>query len=152
MSSRARTVLLGALLASAAAAAFLAIALDRTIYAPGAHALQQHIASTDGFGNPVLSGSRFGHLVFLFVRKSYSIVAFAIVGALAAPVFARGRRVAACILVVVAFSTLIEIAQYIAYDNESNLSRAFDIGCGALGGAIGAIVWNAATRSRGRRA
>jgi hypothetical protein len=76
------------------------------------------------------------------LRKLYSIVAFAIVGALAAPTFPRKARLVACTLLVAIFSTVIEIAQKLTGTNESLASNAFDVACGAAGGLIGAALWN----------
>jgi hypothetical protein len=76
-------------------------------------------------------------------RKLYSIVAFSIVGLLAAPAIPRRRRIAIDALIVALVSTAIEIGQKL-HDRspESLTSNLFDIGCGAVGGIVGALLWN----------
>jgi hypothetical protein len=150
MTAQGRFVILCGLLAAATAVVFFAIAIDHAVYAPGAggvhagHALahvRRHV--------PV----RLRHDVNVdfLLRKVYSIVAFAIVGFLAAPTFPRKARLVACTLLVAIFSTVIEIAQKLTGTSESLLSNLFDVGCGALGGLIGGALWNLAEAIARRR-
>jgi hypothetical protein len=77
------------------------------------------------------------------LRKAYSIVAFTIVGytfvrALGARYRAldpSGRVRLACGYVAT-YSAAIEVAQYLHGSREGLAWNAFDIGCGALGGAL----------------
>lgn len=134
------------LLATAAAAVFLAISIDTEVYAPGAHDTGRQAAVFGAVAQHV--PTRFQHdLVPRFVfRKTYSVIAFAIVGLLSAPLFARPARMRLCALLIAGFSLTIEIVQRATVSHESNLSSIFDIGCGALGGLLGATVWNLVSR------
>ena len=144
--------LVAAVLAVAAAIAFLALSVDRHVYAPGARAVQQgaaHAAGWHGF----LAGPTFAESVYFFIRKTYSIVAFAVLGLLLSPLFGRPRRSRSVALVVAGFSAVIEVVQKVSGSDESLASNAFDVGCGFVGGFVGAGVWNAIeTRFGGRRA
>lgn len=148
MQTRPLILTLFALLASAAAVVFLAISIDRGIYAPGAHdgGRQERVLAPIAQAVP----DRFRHDVTpsILLRKIYSVVAFGIVGLLCAPLVPKARRPLTCGLLVAGFSTIIEIAQRVTGSHESNLFSAFDIGCGAVGGVLGAIVWNAVSRKR----
>lgn len=140
------------LLATAAAAVFLAISIDSEIYAPGAHDGGKEAAVLGAVARHV--PARFQHdLEPRFVlRKIYSVIAFAVVGGLSAPLFARADRIRTCATLVTGFSLAIEIVQRLTVSHESNLSSIFDLGCGALGGAIGGALWNlASARLRARR-
>jgi hypothetical protein len=135
------------LLAASAAVAFLAISIDHEFYAPGARA----------FGESVGLNALHGHVPRRFdrdlapahvLRKLYSIVAFAIVGFFAAAMLDERRRALGCIALVAGFSTIIEIVQKLTGSREGLLSNAFDIGCGAVGGLIGAALWTGWLRLR----
>ena len=89
------------------------------------------------------------------LRKIYSVVAFAIVGLFAASFAPKAHRALWCAALLAAYSLVIEVAQKLAFDSpESLLSNAFDIGCGALGGWLGALAFKWLTRlaPRGTRA
>jgi len=76
-----------------------------------------------------------GHVL---LRKCYSIIAFAIVGA-AYTYLRRGARVADAAIAIALYSGGIEIAQWFTGD-EALRWNLFDVGCGAIGGALGAAV------------
>ena len=88
---------------------------------------------------------------FRILRKTYSVVAFAIVGFFVAPLVRPQYRIRGDAGAVAGFSGLIEIAQKVAGSSEGYASNAFDIACGALGGALGALAWNALVHRRSRR-
>ncbi len=95
----------------------------------------------------VTSPPDFGAHVLL--RKFYSIVAFAVVGA--AYAFARGGRVrtldAAC--AVALYSGMIEIGQWFVAD-ELLRWNVIDVGCGAVGGALGGALFTRWSAARAR--
>ncbi|GAC1598618.1 MAG: hypothetical protein NVS3B28_30600 [Candidatus Velthaea sp.] len=146
MKSRPVALTLFALLAAAAAVVFLAIAIDAGIYAPGAHDGGRQERALAPLAQAVPAHFRHDVTPSILLRKFYSVVAFGIVGLLCAPLVPKARRVLACGLLVAGFSTIIEIAQRLTVSHESNLFSAFDIGCGALGGVLGAMVWNLVSR------
>jgi hypothetical protein len=147
VNSRQSFVTLFGLLAAAAAVVFFAISIDRGVYAPGAWEL--HTNGELGRIRAHAPARLQGDLTsFRILRKLYSIVAFAIVGFFAAPVFEGRHRLAACALLVGSFSTAIEIAQRITGAHESLLSNLFDIGCGALGGLLGGLAFAFVARAR----
>jgi hypothetical protein len=74
----------------------------------------------------------------VLLRKSYSIVAFAIVGALF--VWASGASVRSAAIVVALYSGAIEAGQHFADDWEPLSWNAIDVLCGAVGGALGALI------------
>jgi len=134
------------LLAASAAVVFIGLSIDHEVYAPGAHE----------FGATVHLQALRGHVPHRFdgdltprriLRKIYSIGAFAIVGFFAAAMLDEKRRGVGCMLLVACFSAIIEIVQKVTGSHESLLSNAFDIGCGALGGLIGAGLWTACFRA-----
>jgi hypothetical protein len=142
MTSRKAFVALFGVLALGTAAAFFALSIDRGVYAPGAWEIHENeelgrirARTPQRFKGDVNS--------FRILRKLYSVVAFAIVGFFAAPLFRATRRVLATALAIAAFSTAIEVAQRLTGAHESRLSNAFDIACGALGGLLGALLFNA---------
>lgn len=78
----------------------------------------------------------------VWLRKAYSIGAFALVGYL----FRRSRAengarrfVVSTIVAVAAYSAAIEIGQYVLGSKEGLLWNAIDIACGAVGGALATI-------------
>ena len=74
------------------------------------------------------------------LRKLYSIVAFTLVGFVVHKALPRARRPALrAALIVAAFSAAIEVAQKQRDGNETLLSNAIDIACGAFGGWL--AVW-----------
>jgi hypothetical protein len=74
----------------------------------------------------------------VLLRKFYSIVAFAFVGA--AYAYARGGvRIGDAACVVALYSGGIEIGQWFVTD-ESLPSNLFDVACGGVGGALGAAI------------
>jgi hypothetical protein len=150
-------ILLFALLASAAAAIFLAIATDQSVYAPGSHHVRKEISQNAGVRRAEEKLPRFAQRWLtpaIVLRKLYSVVAFAIVGFFVAPLLRARVRLRDDAASVAGFSTLIEIVQTIQGSNEGYASNAFDILCGALGGLLGALFWNAVMRrfSRDREA
>jgi hypothetical protein len=143
-----RAALASALITLAFAAALIAVVTLKGAYAPGARAIQQTLASTDN-GSTFLSTYWFGDSVYFVLRKTYGAVAFALLGFLAAPVFARGNRVVATatMLGIVRFS--IEILERVRYGGvDSNLESAFDIVTGTCAAALGAAIRNAIARRR----
>jgi len=76
------------------------------------------------------------------LRKAYSVIAFAVIGYLAArALHERGRPVGALgtVATVALYSAAIELGQYLTGVREGAAYNALDIGCGALGGALAAI-------------
>ncbi len=82
----------------------------------------------------------------VLLRKVYSIIAFAVVGA-AYTYARRGARPLDAALAIALYSGGIEIGQWFVAD-EPLRWNLFDVGCGAIGGAVGAV---AATRLLGDR-
>lgn len=79
--------------------------------------------------------------VRVILRKVYSVIAFAVVGFFADKALPRrGKRALRATLAIAAFSTLIEIAQYLHGTREGLLSNLFDVACGALGGWLGVVI------------
>jgi len=79
----------------------------------------------------------------LFVRKAYSIVAFAILGYLFGEMRAEAGRPVRPLVgggVVGLFSLCIEIAQHFAGSQEGHRSNLADVEFGIIGGAIGAAI------------
>jgi len=153
MSRRAKITLVFASLAAAVAAVFYAFAVDGDFYAPGAMAV--HFTYGEYFDQlRAHAPHRLRHDInaVFFVHKTYSIIAFAVVGFLIAPIVTPRRRIAWCMLAVGMFSTLIEIGQKLIGVRESLLSNFFDIGCGIVGGAIGGAAWNLVRRAMRRAA
>jgi hypothetical protein len=150
MNSRQSFVTLFGLLAAAAAVVFFAISIDRGVYAPGAWELHTNgeLGRIRAHAPPRFQGDLTS---FRILRKLYSVVAFAIVGFFAAPVFEARQRLLACALLVGSFSTAIEIAQRITGSHESLLSNVFDIGCGVLGGLLGGAAFGLFVRVRQSR-
>lgn len=150
MNSKANFVTLFSLLAAAAAVVFFSISIDRSVYAPGAWELHtnEQLGQLRAHAPVRLQGDLTS---FRILRKLYSIVAFAIVGFFAAPAFEPRQRLLAGALLVGSFSTAIEIAQRMTGSQESLLSNIFDIGCGAVGGLLGALAFSGIVRLRGAR-
>ncbi|HEY0797979.1 MAG TPA: hypothetical protein VGD50_02460, partial [Candidatus Baltobacteraceae bacterium] len=77
----------------------------------------------------------------IMLRKTYSIVAFALVGFLYVKVHEewRGRPpgLLQTTLAIAAYSGSIEIGQAFTGSHEGHKSNLFDIFCGAVGGALG---------------
>ena len=146
MQTRALFVTIFGLLAAAAAAVFLAISIDRNLYAPGYEKFALHLGVRDAIGSrfPAIYDHDLG--TERIVRKLYSVVAFAIVGFFASPLFARALRLRTTAFLVMGFSLVIEIAQHAMHYPESLVSNAFDLACGALGGVLGALAWNGVTQ------
>ncbi|MBV8362992.1 MAG: hypothetical protein JO193_00345 [Candidatus Eremiobacteraeota bacterium] len=83
-----------------------------------------------------------GLIAHVWLRKAYSIVAFAIVGAIVERWLPRINvvaRVLCSAAVVGAYSALIEVAQKLLGSTESWRWNIFDIACGILGGCAGAL-------------
>jgi len=149
VNSRRNFVTLFALLAAAAAVVFFSISIDRSVYAPGAWELHANdeLGRIRAHAPPRFAGDLTS---FRILRKLYSVVAFAIVGFFAAPVFDPRQRTFACAVLVGSFSTAIELAQKITGSRESLGSNLFDIGCGALGGFLGGAAFGLFARARRR--
>jgi len=153
MTRRSLSLIIFALLAAAAAAVFLALSVDHDVYAPGARDVSKaiahhtHVRRAERELPPVaqrwLAPTR-------ILRKAYSIVAFAIVGFFVAPLARRRSRLLVDAAIVAAFSTLIEVVQKLSGSHEGYACNAFDIFCGAAGGALGALAWDALMRRRVR--
>ncbi len=150
MPARRRSLLVFGLLAVCAAGVFLAISIDPDVYAPGAWHLSRTIAHHAGHHKfhaveRALAGN--GHeddlSLQLVLRKLYSIVAFAVVGLFAAPLIRRDHRLRGTAVIVAGFSTVIEIVQKgTVAPGEPLRWELFDVACGALGGWLGALLWN----------
>ncbi len=142
MSRRQRFALVCGILAAAACVVFFAISIDPGVYSPGAQDIHWHYLDHLRDTSP----PKYAHElnIFFLVRKAYSVIAFSIVGLLAAPALPKRRRVVLDGIAVGAFSTIIEIGQRLADLDESLRSNLFDIACGVLGGVIGALAWNVA--------
>ncbi len=74
----------------------------------------------------------------VLLRKSYSIVAFAILGGLF--VWASGASLRTTAIVIALYSGAIEIGQHFMSDGEPLSWNAIDVACGAVGGALGAVI------------
>lgn len=75
----------------------------------------------------------------ILLRKAYSVVAFALVGHLCRRALIENGRphvITPCIAGIAAYSGLIEIGQYLGGSQEGLGWNAFDVVCGALGGAV----------------
>ncbi len=149
MNPRSPLLVVFALLASAAAVVFLAISIDSHIYTPGLGRIEYHLGVSDTIAAHV-GGLNEDFSTVWIVRKLYSVGAFAVVGLLASPLFARTGRVRSGAILVTGFSLAIEIFQRAIshVSHETNVSSLFDLGCGAVGGAIGAVAWNLAVDAR----
>ncbi len=81
-------------------------------------------------------------VAYVWFRKAYSVVAFAIVGAIVARWMPRASAIARILCsgaVVGAYSALIEVAQKLHGSTESWRWNIFDIACGIVGGFAGAL-------------
>ncbi len=84
----------------------------------------------------------------LWARKSYSVVAFTIVGFTANRALpATGRPRLRAAVLVGAYSLGIEIAQHFLVWAEPVVESAFDVGCGILGGWLAIIIDRAISRT-----
>ena len=75
----------------------------------------------------------------VLLRKSYSVVAFAVVGYLLRRALVENGRshlAATCIGGMALYSGLIEVGQFIGGSDEGLVWNAIDVLCGALGGAV----------------
>jgi hypothetical protein len=85
----------------------------------------------------------------VFLRKAYSIGAFALVGYLSGRAFQEwGRRpnAAGLALLVGLYSAAIEVGQAFHGSDEGLAWNAFDTGCGAVGGLIAGLVLKVSRR------
>ena len=73
----------------------------------------------------------------VLLRKSYSLVAFGLVGATF--VRASGASLTTSAIVVALYSGAIEIAQHLNGSHEPLSWNVIDVICGAVGGALGAL-------------
>ena len=153
MAQRQILVFMFGLLAAAAAVVFFAISLDQQVYAPGISVVRTDVSN--GGHSPLHRVERALPPIAKrnltprrVLRKVYSIIAFGIVGFFAAPLIGKSQRVAGDAFVVAAFSAVIEVAQRFTGPRESLWWNAFDIGCGAIGGWLGALAFNALARMR----
>jgi hypothetical protein len=141
-----RSNVLWAIVALAAAVAFLSAATTQSVYDhTSPSGIAQRMFGEDAPRVP------HNHWLSLHVilRKAYSIVAFAIVGFVVDRALPLVRRRALRAAVVVAlFSGVIEVAQKLLdHSPESVASNVFDIACGAVGGWLGAVVPRKAARA-----
>ena len=84
-----------------------------------------------------------------YIRKSYSIVAFTLTGAVAHLALPPSRlAILRGALLIAAFSALIEVLQKLHGAPEGLGWSAFDVGCGAVGGALGVSAVTFAARRR----
>ncbi len=105
------------LLFAVVALAFFAAALSNDVY---------NLTSPPAFSWHVL------------LRKIYSIIAFALVGA--AYVWASGASLRRSALAIAAYSGAIEIGQHLTNGLEPFYWNVIDVVCGAAGGALGALM------------
>jgi len=78
------------------------------------------------------------------LRKGYSVVAFSVLGYAVRRAFAEHRMRRAPLLTIVgltAFSAMIELAQAAGGVREGLAWNALDVACGALGGSVGAALF-----------
>lgn len=76
----------------------------------------------------------------VLLRKAYSVVAFAVVGLTAEKALGVSRRsVLRATLLIALYSAAIEVVQWIDGSHEGLRWNAFDVLCGAVGGALGAL-------------
>lgn len=92
-----------------------------------------------------------GLSVHVFLRKLYSVVAFALVGAAWAWAWPgpASARIRVAVLAIATYSGLIEIGQKLHGSEEGPFWNGVDVACGAVGGALGGSV---RSLSRGPRA
>jgi hypothetical protein len=137
-----RSKILWSIVALAAMVVFLWAATTQSVYnhtSPGGVA--QRLLGEDA---PQVPHNHWLSLHIL-LRKTYSIVAFAIVGYLADRMLPPARRRALrAALIVALFSAVIEVVQVAEHSPEGLVSNFFDVGCGAVGGWLGVV----ATRRR----
>jgi VanZ family protein len=74
----------------------------------------------------------------VLLRKSYSIVAFALVGG--AFVWASGASLRTAATAIALYSGGIEVAQHFTNGREPFSWNVIDVICGAIGGALGAVI------------
>ncbi len=74
----------------------------------------------------------------ILLRKSYSIIAFALVGG--AFVWASGASLLVSALVIALYSAGIELGQHFTYGKEPFLWNVIDVICGGIGGALGTVI------------
>lgn len=85
----------------------------------------------------------------VLLRKVYSVVAFALVGVTVDQAFGPSRQpVARATLLVAGYSAAIEVVQWIDGSHEGLGWNAFDVLCGAAGGALGTLALRARTKRR----
>ncbi len=75
----------------------------------------------------------------VLLRKVYSVIAFALIGGTAIWAL-RIRSAWPYVFGVAAYSGAIEVGQYVAGAREGLDWNAFDVACGALGGALAATI------------
>ncbi len=120
-----------AALALAAAVVFYWIARSHTVY---------DVTTPDELG-----------VAHVALRKAYSLIAFAIVGALADRALPPARRPALrAALVLAAFSAVIEVGQKLHGSTEGRLSNLVDVLCGAAGGWLGVALPRALVQAESR--
>jgi hypothetical protein len=121
-----------------AAAGFFALALNWEVYRETS---PPHLAA-DVLGQSAMAAGRpFGISLHIALRKLYSIVAFAIVGATAQQALpGASRPTLRMMLLVAAYSGAIEAAQWRAGSSEGLAWNAVDVACGAAGGYLAIVV------------
>ncbi len=74
----------------------------------------------------------------VLLRKSYSIVAFAIVGL--SYIWASGASLRTSAVVVAIYSGCIEVGQHVTNGHEPFYWNVIDVVCGAIGGALAGLI------------
>jgi hypothetical protein len=83
------------------------------------------------------------------LRKTYSVVAFAVVGLTLDKALGPSRHsVRRATLIVALYSVAIEFVQWIKGSHEGLGWNTFDVLCGALGGALGTLALKVRTKRR----
>jgi hypothetical protein len=123
------------------AAVFFCLALRPEVdHATSPHGLSHLLFGADGDAGASAISHPAWLSLHIVVRKLYSIIAFAIVGFCAQKALGPARRpMLRAVLLVAAYSLSIEVGQRLFVGIEPFLEQLFDVGCGALGGAI--AIW-----------
>ncbi len=129
---------------------FFKLAVSHRFYAPGAFTVQQKVASYGDSVSPVLNSYALGAAIYKIFRKTYAAIAFAILGFVSAPLFARPVRVRNVAILLCAIRVVLEIFERIASNGDPLLESAIDVALGTAAGALGAMAYNAVARKAER--